>query len=315
MVRISIVHQGALGDTILLVPLFRSLRQRFSAGGCHITIITRTNLGQMLMLLGFVDAHASAEDRDHTLWFASPDGLHPNSLPEWSNCDLMISFVSSGNDAWARNAKFAMQPPASGYWQIETPLLFVDPRPPADFAGHVTEWHRSQLETLDLYPPPAPLPRKNPDGPVVIHPGSGGDAKCWPREKFLSLGRTLKRNGILPTFILGEAEQERWGFKVVDELKEEFPWYLHMGLYELGEKLSRVRLYVGNDSGVSHLAGAVGVPVIALFGPSNDRQWTPIGADGHVKILRAEHPHETDLANLDEAVVLNEMLAELRKIE
>ena len=315
LVRISIVHQGALGDTFLLVPLVRSLRQRFSAGGCHVTVITRTNLGQMLMLLGFVDAYASADDREHTLWFAPPDGLHPNSLPAWANCDLLISFVSNGNDAWARNAKIAMQPPASGYWQIETPLVFVDPRPPADFVGHVTEWHRSQLQTLDLYPPPAPLPRKNPDGPIVIHPGSGSDAKCWPRDKFLGLARALKRNGIIPTLVLGEAEEERWGHAVVKALHEEFPWFLHVGLYELAEKLGRARLYLGNDSGVSHAAGAMGVPTIVLFGPSNDRQWMPMGADGAVKILRAEHPHEKVLANLEEAVVLHEMLAELRKIE
>jgi heptosyltransferase-3 len=316
LVRISIVHQGAIGDTVLLIPLIRSLRQRFAAdGGSTVTIVTRTNLGQMLMMLGFLDGHASADDKEHTLWFAPPDGLHANSSPAWADCDLLISFVSSGNDAWARNAKLAMKPPASGYWKVGSPLLFVDPRPPVDFVGHVTEWHRSQLEPLDLHDPPLPLLRKNPDGAIVIHPGSGSDAKCWPREKFLALGRALKRNGILPTLILGEAEQERWGFKVVEALQEEFPWYLHVGLYELGEKLSRARLYVGNDSGVSHMAGAMGVPVIALFGPSNDRQWMPVGAEGAVKILRAEAPHEKELAMLEESAVLGEMLAELRKID
>ncbi len=314
MVRISVVHQGALGDTFLLIPLFRSLRQRFvSTGGSHITVVTRTNLGQMLMLLGFADAYASADDRAHTMWFASPDGLNPNSLPEWANCDLLISFVSNGSDAWARNAKIAMQPPASGYWQIETPLLFVEPRPPADFVGHVTDWHRRQLEVLDLYPPPVALPRVNPDGAIVIHPGSGSDAKCWPREKFLALARSLKRNGIIPTLILGEAEEERWGKLVIKDLQDEFPWYLHMGLYELTERLGRARLYIGNDSGVSHAAGAMGVPTIALFGPSNDRQWMPVGPG--VKVLRAEHPHEKELAMLEESVVLGEMLAELRKID
>ena len=314
MLKISVVHQGALGDTILLIPLVRSLRQRFaSSGGAHVTIVTRTNLGQMLMLLGFVDAHASADDRQHTMWFVAPDGLHPNSMPAWANADLLISFVSNGNDAWARNAKFAMRPPASGYWQIYTPLLFVEPKPPADFVGHVTEWHRRQLESLDLYEPPLPLPRKNPDGVVVIHPGSGSDAKCWPREKFLSLAQALKRNGIIPTLILGEAEEDRWGKAVVKSLQEEFPWYLHMGLYELTERLGRARLYLGNDSGVSHAAGAMGVPTIALFGPSNDRQWMPVGPS--VKVLRADHPHEKVLALLDESVVLGEMLAELRKID
>jgi ADP-heptose:LPS heptosyltransferase len=102
---------------------------------------------------------------------------------------------------------------------------------------------------------------------------------------------------------------------VIKGLKEEFPWYLHMGLYELAEKLSRARLYLGNDSGVSHAAGAMGVPTIALFGPSNERQWMPVGAAGAVKVLRAESPHEKELAKLEEGTVLAEMLAELRKID
>ena len=319
VVRISIVHQAALGDTFLIIPLIRSLRQRFAVErggeGSHITMVTRTNLGQMMMLLGFVDAHAPADAKEHTMWFAPPDGTHPNSSPAWADCDLLISYVSNGNDAWAKNAKLAMKLPASGYWKVETPVMFVEPRPAVDFVGHVTEWHRSQLEALELRVAPLPLLRKNPDGPIVIHPGSGSDAKCWPREKFVALGRALKRNGILPTFVLGEAEEERWGHDVIKGLKEEFSWYLHVGLYELAEKLGRARLYVGNDSGVSHAAGAMGVPVIALFGPSNERQWMPVGAAGAVKVLRAEAPHEKELAKLEEGAVLAEMLAELRKID
>ena len=116
----------------------------------------------------------------------------------------------------------------------------------------------------------------------------------------------------MPTFILGEAEQERWGIKVVNALKDEFPWYLHMGLYELSERLSRARLYLGNDSGVTHLAAAMGVPVIALFGPSNEMQWGPAGAA--VKILRAPPPDAADLGALEESAVMQEILAEIRKI-
>jgi ADP-heptose:LPS heptosyltransferase len=310
--QVTVVHQGAVGDTAVLIPLFRSLRRRYGGeggerGGWASPIVTRMNLGQMLMMMGFVENHASADDRDHTRWFAEPEGGKPNSLPSWAGADLLISAVSNGADAWAANARLARR--ALGR---EEDVLFFDPRPPADYPGHVTEFHREQLASLALEPAELPLPRINPDGAVVIHPGSGGDAKCWPREKFLSLGRALKRNGILPTLILGEAEQERWGYREVDALKAEFPWYLHMGFYELAERLSRARLYLGNDSGVTHLAAAMGVPVIALFGPSNDVQWRPIGPS--VRILRAPPPHERSIDRIEEAVVLAEMLAELRKL-
>jgi ADP-heptose:LPS heptosyltransferase len=157
-----------------------------------------------------------------------------------------------------------------------------------------------------------PLPRNNPDGAVLIHPGSGGDNKCWPRDRFISLGRSLKRLGIIPTYILGEVEQEKWGWNLIEEMKQEFPWYLHMGLFELADKMSRARLFVGNDSGVSHIAAAMGVPVLALFGPSNDAQWCPVGPG--VKILRAPAPQERSLEAIPEELVLHEILAELRKL-
>lgn len=306
MTTITLVHQAALGDSVLLIPLFRSLRQRFP--GCAITLVTRPNLGQMMTMLGFVEGYASAEERAHTVWFVPPEGDNrPNSTPAWAQADYLISAVASKGDAWCANALWA---------RADKPLdslLFFNPRPPEDYPRHVTAWQREQLAGLELVESLPPLVQVNPDGAVVIHPGSGGDAKCWPRERFLALGRNLKRNGIIPTFILGEAEQERWGQKVVEGLKAEFPWYLHMGLYELAEKLSRARLYLGNDSGVTHLAAAMGVPVIALYGPSNDVQWGPVGTA--VKVVRAAAPRERDLEALEEAAVLHEVLAELRKLQ
>ena len=305
MTRITIVHQAALGDSVLLIPLFRSLRRRL--GVCAITLVTRPDFGQMLTMLGFVEGYASADDREHTLWFAPPEDGEANSTPAWAECDLLLIGVAAAGDPWAANARLARagRDPDS--------LLFFNPRPPLEYAGHVTAWHREQLGALGLAAAPGPLPRMNPDGAVVVHPGSGGDAKCWPRERFLALGRSLKSNGIVPTFILGEAEQERWGRAVVEGLKGEFPWYLHMGLYELAEKLSRARLYLGNDSGVTHLAAAMGVPVIALFGPSNEVQWGPVGAG--VRILRAAAPEGANLEALEVEAVRHEMLAELRKIQ
>jgi ADP-heptose:LPS heptosyltransferase len=307
VLRVTVVHQAALGDTVLLVPLFRSLSARFQHA--KITVVTRSNLGQMMTMMGWVDAYASADDRDHSAWFAEPDGMKPNALPDWANCDLLLSAVSNGRDAWARNARLAMKPGAAGVWTVQTPVMFFEPRPPNDYVGHVTAWHREQLGVLGLKEPPPPLLRDNPDGAIVIHPGSGGEAKCWPRERFLQLGRDLKRNGIVPTFILGEAEEERWGVKVVQALKDEFPWYLHMGLYELTERMGRARMYLGNDSGVTHLAAAVGIPVIALYGPSDDTQWRPLGPS--VKLLRGKQPKVLESLPVDE--VLAEMMAELRR--
>ena len=303
LTHITIVHQAALGDSVLLIPLFRSLRQRFSP--CAITLVTRTALGHMLTQLGLVDAHASADDRDHTLWFAPPEGGRPNSTPPWAECDLLLSAVAAPGAPWAANARLARP------GRDPNSVLFFSPRPPPEYPGHVTAWQRRQLPALGLAEAPGPPLRKNLDGAVVLHPGSGGDEKCWPRRRFLALGRALKRRGIVPTFILGEVEQERWGQATIEGLTEEFPCCPHMGLSDLAKTLSQARLYLGNDSGVTHLAAALGVPVIALFGPSNEMQWSPVGPA--VRILRPPAPHERNLEALEEEAVLHEMLAELRR--
>lgn len=289
--RITLAHAGALGDTILLVPLLRALKTRYP--GAAITLVMRPAFGQLLSLWGEADAWASMDDPLCSRWFAA-DAEH---APAWADCDLLLSAVSDGRDAWSANAR-RLSPRAQ--------LLFFQPRPPADFPGHVSAYHHQQLATLALAEPSAGPVLRNPDGPILIHPGSGGEAKCWPREYFLQLGRDLKRNGILPTFILGEAEQERWGQRTIAQLQDEFPWYLHMGLYELSEKMRRARLYIGNDSGVSHLAGAVGLPSLILFGPSNDVQWRPWGPA--IEILRAPTAPQ-DLTQLSPATVLTRILA------
>ena len=55
-------------------------------------------------------------------------------------------------------------------------------------------------------------------------------------------------------------------------------------LYELACWLASARLYIGNDSGITHLAAAVGTPVLALFGPTDPAIWAPRGP--HVRVLR-----------------------------
>jgi ADP-heptose:LPS heptosyltransferase len=259
----------------------------------------RPAFGQMFVMWGEVVEWHSIDDAAASRWFAENPDAGP--LP-WSDCDLMVSAVSAGSDKWAESAR---------KFSTAKQIHFFNPRPPADFAGHVVDFHRQQLAELQLPEVPEVPIAHNPDGAIIFHPGSGGEAKCWPREKFIELARRLKQNGILPTFILGEAEQERWGRETIELLKDEFPWYLHLGLFELSERMRRGRLFVGNDAGVSHMAGAVGVPSIVLFGPSDDVQWRPRGPA--VKILRAaSNPKSLEALGVEE--VLHAILEELRKL-
>jgi hypothetical protein len=118
-------------------------------------------------------------------------------------------------------------------------------------------------------------------GPLVaLHPGSGGRKKCWPLENYLRLAeRVLNRKTCRILFLTGPAEEPDVadaiiGFahrhKGVVHARNE-PLIMVAGL------LANSELYVGNDSGVTHLGAAVGGRVVVLFGPTDPLIWKPLG--------------------------------------
>ena len=163
--------------------------------------------------------------------------------------------------------------------------VFVDPSPPAAWYRQITEWHFRQLrdQGVALTPVQAP-PRSSPDGPIIIHPGSGGAAKCWPRERFEKLMNALEN--IIP--ILGEVEAETWPQSDITRWRERYGAQMIHTLDDLHRILATARAYLGNDSGPTHLAAQMGLPTLALFGPTSPRIWGPIGP--HVFLLAPPQP-------------------------
>jgi hypothetical protein len=124
--------------------------------------------------------------------------------------------------------------------------------------------------------------------PVVIHVGAGAREKCWPLENFISLGWQLvsRDPGSTPVvFVLGPAELERLDKPLLAELRKNFLVLEEPPLQTLAGVLATCRTYIGNDSGVSHLAAAVGAQTLTLFGPTNPRHFAPLGPS--VRIIAA----------------------------
>ncbi len=173
------------------------------------------------------------------------------------------------------------------------------------FEGHVSEFYLTTLKELELRvrervgqgQSPAPLlqgaifPESLPSGDdradgspfLCLHPGSGSARKNWPKEAFLEVADGAFHRWRLPsTVLIGPAEQGQRAFWSEAggpslSVKEGLP------ILEVARMLRRAALYVGNDSGITHLAAAVGVPVVALFGPTDPVRWAPRGRD--VEIL------------------------------
>ncbi len=145
-----------------------------------------------------------------------------------------------------------------GLADAETIISFVGDR------GFSQAAPRAEVQFIDGPPPCDELPplRCCANGPIVVHPGSGGRDKCWPMEHFRELIDQLP--GDVP-MICGEVEGKLPGARFCATLDE------------LAGVLETARLFVGNDAGPTHLAAAMGVPTVALFGPTDPQRWAPIG--------------------------------------
>ena len=160
-----------------------------------------------------------------------------------------------------RPLRAALTPP---FWlaQALEPLALragADAPPPLVFSEEERRDARARTRELD-------------DGFLAVHPGSGSPAKNWPAERFAEAARRLS-GGRPWLLVLGPAEERpaAWPGAVV---AREWP------LRVLGAALSRAGLFLGNDSGVAHLAAASGAPTLTLFGPTDPALWAPVGSLG-----------------------------------
>jgi hypothetical protein len=196
-----------------------------------------------------------------------------------AEADLVLTFISDA--ALVNNVKRACE------------VVAVDPQVPADFAGHAGEFILGQVcRRLGLPESPSRpavtvpevvqrraaarlrdagvLPRRF----LAIHPGSGSRRKNWPLERFAEVARRGAALGIGALWLRGPAEIER-GLTIPPGGTE----VENLDLPTLAGVLQSAALYLGNDSGISHLAAAVGAPAVVLFGPSDSGVWGPRGSD------------------------------------
>jgi ADP-heptose:LPS heptosyltransferase len=130
---------------------------------------------------------------------------------------------------------------------------------------------------------------------IAVHPGAGSPAKRWPAQCWAELLREATQ-GAQAAIVCGPADLEaasELGARIAAPLLRELP------LLELSAALACARALLGHDSGVSHLAAALGVPTLALFGPTDPCQWAPRGP--HAAWVRAPRG---DLRRLEPACAL-----------
>lgn len=289
MKSILLFRLGGLGDLLVALPSVQLVKRRFP--GSSLSLVCRAEYGRLLEKAGVVDAVFPIEDsRWLALFDDGPDA--PEDLRKWlSGFDLILGWLQRETSRafelrilalTAASGRFIVYEPQSG---IPVSRYFFD-RTSALIAGRLQA--NDQFENCHRLPSlktkgwDQSLPRK-PETPArqeksaVIHPGSGNENKCWPLENFLAIIEFLHQKGIAGYLVTGEAEA-RMEKKILDlGLPRGWSWLGRPPLIELAGLLEEAAVYIGNDSGVTHLAAACGTRGLALFRKDMEVAWKPFG--------------------------------------
>ena len=294
--RALLIHGGALGDFIMSLRLVEALRR---SGASHVAVLGKPSLAGLALACGNVDEVRNL-DVGHFHRLFGRDVRLPNDAADWlGRFDLAVNTLADRDQIVADNLRDL---------GIKS-VINLDPRPRVDWAGHVSGQWLHDLASHELMadagPPNLNLPEairhKAEDAlrrlfpeedlkPVVMHPGSGGRAKCWPIDQFIMLSAELKERRFAPLFVLGPVELERFTHAEVSAIRTTSPTIDSPSFLELAGLVAAGGRYVGNDSGVSHLAAAVGAKSVVLFGPTDPVRWRPLGDS--VRVVRGARAGE-----------------------
>ncbi len=282
--RILVLRGGAVGDFILTIPALALLRRRYPSA--RIELLGYPAIASLAEAEGLIDQVLPIEDPALAPLFVR-DGQIPT---KWRHLfaaqELALSFLYDPEGI------------VRGQWARCSPAPWIDGphRPDESTDQHAIEALIEPLRAcgIDDSPPwpclpnlaakPGSLP---PGSWLAIHPGSGSPKKNWPEACWRQLIERLLQRGDLNLLIVGgEAESGRLEPLVAGLPPERFQLLDKRPLVEVARHLAACGGFVGHDSGITHLAAALGLPVLALWGPSNPNVWRPWG--GRVQLLR--HP-------------------------
>ncbi len=301
--RILIIRPGAIGDTLLTFPIIKTIRNEH--GNQHITLVGNPDVLPLALASGLVD---ETSDYGHPQWsslFSTHDTFSPILRDQLQQTDLAICWLRDPDGLVERNLRVA------GVQKI----IVATGRPAEDKQIHVVQFLAETigLQHIEL---PFMLSLKTTDlsiagtgsQPIAIHPGSGSAQKCWPTSSFAALINQLWQRNFPVLLFAGPADHSR-----IEDIQRLLPpqptpgsltTLIDMPLINVAQYLLQCSCYTGNDSGVTHLAAMLGVPTVALFGPSNPSTWHPVGPA--VTIIQ-----EGQLQSLPVDTVLNSILNSL----
>lgn len=265
--KIVAIRPAPLGDSLLVFPILAALRAKYT--NAHITFLGHPAVLPLAKAWGVAD---EALNPAHLNWseLVSPKGIRSANLRELlQGADLVICWLDD-SDGWV----------SGGLRGIGVEQFIIAPESePLHSTKHIVE---VLAEPLGLPPigtrfvVPANgwnngFCSYNP--PLAIHPGCSEENRRWPATSFAATINELLRRGYPVLLLAGPSEVE-----VLKEVRTHLAPAPKVGLLsilqnapllEVAKSLQHSKGFLGNDSGISHLAGMIGIPTLVLFGPSN----------------------------------------------
>ncbi len=297
--NILVIRPGAIGDALLTFPTLHALRSKYAAK--RITFVSNASVLPLAQAWKLVD---EAADFEETRWseLFSTTGIRSDELRKLlAATDMAICWLGDPDRRVETNLR-----------QAGVKKIIIAPGRPAENSfTHVAEYLASTVnipakEVRRWHPalPSAPEVSRT----IAIHPGSGSERKNWPIASYAEIIRSLWQEHYEVLLLAGPAEEQKLAY-LQHHLKPQQGLYrtlVNAPLLEIAQQLRRCQGYLGNDSGITHLAAMLGIQTVAIFGPgSRVSNWEPLGK--HVTIIQ-----QPDLNFMTPYVVLAIIRADFR---
>ena len=283
--RVLVIRGGAIGDFILTLPAINLLRTEFSRA--QIEILGYESIIVLAERRFYADAIRSIEDGPLARFFAKGSAL-PAELSEYfRSFDLIVSYLFDPDRIFQNNLercgiKMFISGPSKLSSHEHAALQLARPLEPIGLhlknpAARIYPTQGDREFARDVLG----SSRK----PVIaLHPGSGSETKNWPIENWKKLGEHFFSTGRTVLMVAGEADEER--FRLLETAWKDKPvrFAKNFALPHLAA-LFETSFFIGHDSGISHIAAAVGARCVLLFGPTDPNVWAP--ANEKVTVIRA----------------------------
>ncbi len=286
-----VIHPGALGDVLLSLPALRGLRGQNP--NHEIGIVTGGEVGTLLRGCGEVETIFALESDALASLFSEAESVSP-PLHDWlARCDLAV--------CWLADPGHRLYSVLQG---LGVPQIIQ--RSPLSSACEAVHQIDRVMETVQgvvptgnygwrlLVPDQAVVAGKARlaelgilgERPVVaIHPGSGSRHKCSAPALLARVVAWVQANEACP-LVLGGPADDALVASLCEACEKPPPVLQQVELLSVAGVLAHADFFIGHDSGLTHLAAALHLPTVALFGPTDARRWAPRGS--HVTILTGE---------------------------